>query len=479
MIYQHLFDRVKEPETVHAGVIGCGDFATTMITQVPLIPRLEIPAVADTDLEAGRSAFQQAGIADDDIAVCDSRADALRSMEAGKSVVVQDAMILMDLPLDVIATATRVPEAGARYAYEAIQHGKHVVMVDKEADSVVGPILKHLADRAGVVFTTDDGDQPGLLMGLVSWARSLGLEVLCGGNMHDCLYDPAEATVRKDGCVVKVREEDRWALERIPAGQADRYASARRRAFADFRPDEECGDTICHMAVSANGTGLLPDTPVGHRPVVRFAELPEVLCPVEEGGILQTRGVIDIPAILGTQGQPDGGGGVFVVVSNADKHSRGVMINKGLIANSRSTAMLIYRPHHLCGAETAMSVLCAGLLGVPTGSSEVLPRVDMAAKAVRNFKAGEVLRDLSYNLDLRASLIPAVSVAGDNPLPFFMLENNRLARDVPEGTVITGDMIMPPQDSALWSLRKQQDERFLTEDSSHSRHTDARHNKLA
>ena len=466
MIYQNLFDHVKEPEVVRAAVIGCGDFGTTIVTQAPLIPRLEIPVVADVDLEAGRSAFRRSGVADDDIAVCDSRASALRSMEAGKSVVVQDAMILMDLPLDVIATVTRVPEAGARYAYEAIQHGKHVVMVDKEADSVVGPILKHLADRAGVVFTTDDGDQPGLLMGLVSWARSLGLEVLCGGNMHDCLYDPAEATVKKAGCVVKVPEEDRWAMDRIPAGQADRYAKIRRRLFADFRPHEEYGDTICHMAVSANGTGLLPDTPVGHRPVVRFFELPEVLCPVEDGGILQIHGAVDIPAILRTAGEPHGGGGVFIVVANADEHSRNVMINKGLIANSRRTAMLIYRPYHLCGAETAMSILCAGLLKVPTGSSVVLPRVDMAAKATRDFRKGEVLGSpgsLGYNRDLRASLIPAASVADNNPLPFFMLESNRLARDVLEGTVITGDMLTPPQDSILWSLRKQQDEHFLTE----------------
>ena len=135
MIYQHLFDRVKEPETVRAGIVGCGDFSTTIITQSPLIPRLSVPAVADVNVEAGQRAFQRAGIADDDIAVCDSSASALRSIEAGKSVVVQDASILMELPLDVIATATRVPEAGARYAYEAIQQlvelsGKSMGAVD-------------------------------------------------------------------------------------------------------------------------------------------------------------------------------------------------------------------------------------------------------------------------------------------------------------------------------------------------------------
>jgi len=464
MIYQNLFDRVKEPESVRAGIIGCGNFGATIVTQSSIVPRLKIPIVADVSVESGRSAFLQAGVEKDNIIVCDNRVSAIRAMETGKSVVVQDGMILMDIPLDVIAIATRVPEAGARYAYEAIQHGKHVVMVDKEADSVVGPILKHLADKAGVVFTTDDGDQPGLLMGLVSWARSIGLEVLCGGNMHDCLYNPMELTVKQDGSVVKLREEDKWALEPIPAGKAQLYHNARRQILADLMQDNDDGDTICHIAVSANGTGLLPDTPVGHRPVARFTELPEILCPVEDGGILQTRGAVDIPIILRTRDEPHGGGGVFVVVANDNAHSRDIMIQKGLLTNSRKSAMLVYRPYHLCGAETAMSILCAGLLKVPTGSSTLVPRVDMAAKSARSFKAGEILGEkpgtLGLNLELRALLIPTVPIADNHPLPFFMLEGKRLSRDISSGTVITQDMVIPPQDSFLWSLRKQQDEYF-------------------
>jgi predicted homoserine dehydrogenase-like protein len=255
MIYQNLFNQVKEPESVCAGIIGCGSFGAAIVTQSSVVPRLKIPIVADISVEAGQSAFLQAGVEKDNIVVCDNRASAIRAMETGKSVVVQDAMILMDLPLDVITTSTRVAEAGAYYAYQAIQHGKHVVMVDKEADSVVGPILKHLADKAGVVFTTDDGDQPGLLMGLVSWARSIGLEVLCGGNMHDCLYtyDPFEQTVRQNNNIVKLREEDKWALEPIPAGKAQLYHDARQQILANLMQDNDDGDTVCHMVVSANG----------------------------------------------------------------------------------------------------------------------------------------------------------------------------------------------------------------------------------
>jgi len=469
LIYEHLFNRVKEPEIVHAGLVGAGYFGTTIVTQSSCIPRLEISAIADINIEAGRRAYQRAGIPSEDTVVCNSHSTALRAMESGKAVVVHDATILMDLPLDVIATATRVPEVGARYAYEAIQHGKHVVLVDKEADSVVGPILKHLADRAGVVFTTDDGDQPGLLMGLVSWARALGLEILCGGNMRSCLYDPAAATVEAKGLTVQVPEEDRWALERVPAGQVKRFVEARRRLFSDFRPYEETGDPICHMAVAANGTGLMPDTPVGHRPVARFVELPEILCPIEDGGILQTRGAIDVPTILRTANEPHGGDGVFIVVANDAAYSRSVMIQKGLLANSRETAMLIYRPHHLLGVETAMSILCAGLLQVPTGSSTVLPRVDIIAKTIRDFKAGEIFgikegtQAFGYSRDLKASLVPAHVLADDRPLPYFMLYGNQLTKDVPAGTVITREMIEPPQDSALWSLREEQDRHFFPE----------------
>jgi predicted homoserine dehydrogenase-like protein len=233
----------------------------------------------------------------------------------------------------------------------------------------------------------------GAVMGLVGWARALGLGVLCGGNLHGCPYDRATARLTSRGKTIQVAEWDRWAMEQIPAGEAPSYAKTRRRIFVDWRPEEECGDPLAHMAVLANGTGLLPDVPVGHRPVVRYRELPEVLCPEEDGGILQRRGAVDIPTILYRAGEPNPGGGVFVVVANDDAVSRQTMIKKGAVANSSGTAMMLYRPYHLCGAETAMSILCAGLLQVPTGSAEVLPHVDIVATTARDLRAGEELED--------------------------------------------------------------------------------------
>ncbi len=467
MIYQQLFDRVKDPESVRAALIGSGNFGTPIITQARLIPRLDLRVVADKNVKAARSAFLSIGVEEGDIAVTDSPKAALRAMEAGKWLVAEDAMVLMDLPLHVIVTATGVPEAGARYAHEAIRHGKHVVFVDKEADSVVGPILKHLADHAGVVFTTDDGDQPGLAMGMVSWARALGFEVLCGGNFHELQCSPEEDALALPwrGGSLALPPESRWALARIPEGQAPRYMEARRRLTADWEAFAQDGDSLAHMAVTANGTGLVPDTPGPHFPLARLEELPEILCTTEDGGVLHTRGAVELVTVLRTEGVPTVEGGIFVIVSNADRRSREIMIAKGLMANRRGSAMLIYRAHHLCGAETAVSILCAGLLRVPTGASTLRPVADITVTANRDFGAGEVVSGpgkSSADPDLRPTLVPATPMADDNPLPFFMLEGNTLATDWPKGTVLTRRMVVPPADSTLWSLRQQQDGLFLS-----------------
>ena len=413
----------------------------------------------------GAAAFLQSGYAADAIAICESREAALRALEAGRVVVVGDALLLMDLPLDVVASATRVPEAAALYAREAIAHGKHVVMIDKEADAVVGPILKRRADAAGVVYTTDDGDQPGLLMGLVAWARELGMEVLAGGDLRSALYEPAIGTVSRGGRSVTVAEDQRWALDPIPAGEAPRYARARRALLAALGDPDNLGDPICHMAVAANNTGLIPEAPIGHRATLRVPEIPMVYRPQDDGGFCKTGG--SGCRLCAAHGRPAARWAAFIVVANADPVSRATMIDKGLHANPAGTAMLAYRPYH-CAVPRPPCRFSCGLLGVPTGSADLRPRVDMAATTTRPFAAGETISSpggLSYDPDLHAAIISGCPLGPDTPVPFFMLGGVRAARDIPAGTTITGSMVEHPQDSALWSLREHQDREFFSEES--------------
>ena len=459
MIYQHLFDQVKEKRIVRAGLIGSGQYGTAVLTQARYIPLLEIPIVADVDPQAARLAYHRAGITDDEIALCDSYVDTMRAMESGKCVIVEDPMLLLNTPIDVIVEATGVSEAGARHAYEAIQHGVHVAMINKETDSVIGPILKHLADSAGVVYTPVDGDQHGLLIGLVLWARSLGLEVLSGGKARnaECIYDPEVRTVSCGRSTVSISGADGWSLDRIPDGEASRYISARRKILATL--PRTANSDLGEMTIAANATGLMPDTPALHLPVTRISEIPEVLCPVEEGGILQTKGAIEIVTCLRKTDEAGLGGGVFIVVSCENDYSRMILTTKGLIPNSRGSAAVIYRPYHLCGVETPISILSAALLNVPTGAATVQPYVDLVAKSTRQLKAGTILGG-DHSPDFNAAILSASPVANGNPLPLHLLDGVCLSKDVAAEILIAQEMVEPPSDSLLWLLRRQQDAHF-------------------
>ncbi|HTU01259.1 MAG TPA: hypothetical protein VMG58_05565, partial [Candidatus Sulfotelmatobacter sp.] len=184
-------------KTVRALVIGAGEYGFSFIAQARRTPGLEVPAVHARRVERGVAAFQHAGWPEDAIRVCETRGQAMAALEARKAVVSSDALMLIQLPLDIVVEATGAPEAAALHADAALRQGKHVAMVSKEADSVVGPLFHRRAKAAGLVYTPVDGDQPSLLMQLVVWARVLGLDILSAGKSseYDFVYDPATRRV--------------------------------------------------------------------------------------------------------------------------------------------------------------------------------------------------------------------------------------------------------------------------------------------
>ncbi len=450
---------------VKAGVIGTGHYATAIVCQARSIAQLDVAVVADVDVEQGRRAYRLAGVDDRRIVVCDRRAAALDALERGDSVVLPDADLMMDLPLAVVVEATGQAEAGARHAAAAIAHGKHVAMVNKEADVSVGPILKHRADRAGVVYSAVDGDQHGLLIGLVDWARTLGLRVIAGGKAgdRDHVFDPVRRTVTHAGgrFQVDLDGEQAAAFAPIDAEEAGVKIAARRRAVQHVSGIG--GWDVGEMAIAANATGLLPDVPELHAPITRIAEIPEVLCRREEGGILTRDGAIESVICLRQPHEAGLGGGVFVVVDSATDYARRIMVTKGLIGNRGGSAALVYRPHHLCGVETPLTLLCAALLGAPTGAGELLPRVDVVAHAAEDLTKGDVLPG-DHSTRLTFLMTPAAPLGGGVPLPFHLASGNHLACDVAAGTPLTAAAVAEPPHSTLWELRREQDAHFLNSD---------------
>jgi predicted homoserine dehydrogenase-like protein len=216
---------------------------------------------------------------------------------------------------------------------------------------------------------------------------------------------------------------------------------------------------VVESTIAANAIGLSPDIDTLHAPFLHVAEIPEVLCPEDSGGILKGPNVIDAVVCLRHPHEAGLGGGVFVVVGCENDYSRDILITKGLLSNANGSAALIYRPYHLCGVETPLSIVCAGMLEVPTGTTEYTPRFDVVAKAVRDLKADDLISDSGQEFQL---LVRKSRPITDNaPLPYHIGTGNRLAVDVSAGSILTVDMISRPKDSMLWKLRNEQDRFFL------------------
>ena len=460
-MYLEALHRSARQRTVRALLIGAGEYGFSFIAQSRRTPGLTVSAVHARRVERGVAAFTHAGLPDEAIAICETRAQAEAELAAGKVVVSSDALMLIELPIDIVVESTGAPEAAAVHADAALRNGKHVAMVSKEADSVVGPLLQRRARAAGLVYTPVDGDQPSLLMQLTMWARLLGLEVLCAGKAseYDFVFDPTiERVSSLDRSVAVPGFAALWDLGGRPARDMVR---ARAEALAAI-PQHTVPDLV-EMGLVANAMGLAPDVPAFHAPVARTSEVADVLVPAELGGLLGGSGRVDVVNVLRRPDEPSLAGGVFVVVRCEDRKSWGVLRAKGHVVSRSGDAAMIYRPSHLLGVESATTVLAAVLDGRSSGPEDVQPRFDVVGRTTKALPAGTLLAAAGHHHEIQGVeglLLPARRAEGANPLPFYLMANNPLERDVPAGTVITAEMVERPKVSLLWRLRREMEDAF-------------------
>ena len=369
--------------------------------------------------------------------------------------------MLMQLPIDIVVESTGAPEAATVHADAALRNGKHVAMVSKEPDSVVGPLFHRRAKTAGLIYTPVDGDQPSLLMQLVVWTRVLGLEILCAGKTseYDFVYDPATKRVTSLDRMTDGRAVDAlWEF-----GERDVRAVVKDRAEALAAIPQHTVPDLVEMGLVANATGLAPDVPAFHAPIARTPEIADVLVPADMGGILRAAGRVDVVNSLRRPDEASFAGGVFVVVRCEDRKTWEVLRAKGHVVNRSGNAATIYRPSHLLGVESATTVLSAVLHGRSSGPDDIQPRFDVVGKANKPIKAGTILEATGHHHQIEGVdglLLPAHRAEGANPIPFYMMANNTLARDVAAGTIISADMVTPPKESLLWTLRREMEKSF-------------------
>jgi predicted homoserine dehydrogenase-like protein len=461
MYLETLLHSARE-KTVRALIIGAGEYGFSFVAQSRRTPGLSVIAISDRSMERGVEAFKHAGLPDGAIAVCETRIQAEKALASGKVVVSNDSLMLIQLPIDIVVESTGSPEGATIHADAALRHGKHVVMVSKEADIVLGPLFHRRAKAAGLIYSPVDGDQPCLLMQLIVWARVLGLEILCAGKTseYDFVYDQASKQVTSLDRVTDASGFDGlWAR-----GSRDirSLVDARAESLAEI-PQHTVPDLV-EMGIVANATGLVPDTPAFHAPIARTQEIADILVPTDLGGILSGTNRLDVINQLRRPDEASFAGGVFVVVRCEDRKSWEVLRAKGHEVNRSGDAAMIYRPSHLLGVESATTVLAAVLHGISSGTEDVLPRVDVVGRTTRFLPAGTVLTVAGHHHQIagvEGLLVEAIRVEGRNPVPFYMMGDNRLVRDVPAGTIITADMLQRPIDSLMWALRREMEEAFF------------------
>lgn len=447
---------------VETCIVGTGGFGRSFLVQAQRVPLMNARVAVEIDTDMAARAIASIGIPDEQIARCITPEEAKAAWQAGKYIAANDLTVILDLPIEVIVEATGHPEAGARHARLAIEAGKHVVMVSKEADSVVGPGLALLAREKGVVITPVDGDQPSLLISLVSWAELLGFEVVAAGKSseYDFVHDPEAGTITSNGIVAAV--PGFAALGRLGHADAGEMAAARAKAAHAFA--QHITPDLCEMTLVANATGLNVDRDDFHAPIARIDEVPTFLATKMDGGLLDTSHSLDVFHCLRQADEASFAGGVFVVVRCDDEATWAMLAGKGHVVSRSGNTAMIYNPRHLLGLEAATSVLNAAIHGVSNGMAEPAHRFDLVARAKIDLPAGTLLTASGHHHEIEGvsgAIVPAMRLADDAPIPLYLAANNRLVRPVARGeTILFADVEIDPA-SELLALRKKQDGHFF------------------
>jgi predicted homoserine dehydrogenase-like protein len=439
--------REEEKRPIRIGMIGAGRYGAMFLAQSRFIPGMEVVGLADLNLEKARGACVQAGWTRESILTAHST-DAVNDetrKKRGRIVLTEEPEKLIRADLDVIVEVTGTVDAASRHACSAFEAGKHVVMVSAEADALLGVALQKKAQAQGVVYSLGYGDEPSELCELVDWARTSGFEVACVGKYIEYTLEKRHAN---PDTVWQFKPS--YTKEQIESGalNAKMYSS-----FVDGTK------TLTEACCAANGCLLVPPQGGMRFPVLEYDDMPNLLKPKSEGGILDHMGTVEVPSTYHLDGRPVKRHllwGVFISVKVCTDYARSVLVdfkNENRVpVDDTGQYALMYRPTHVLGLELGKSIASTALLGVPTGCPSAFV-ADMIAVAKKDLKPGEWL-DGPGAFALYGQLVPADESMKNRYLPTGLTEKTKVIRPVKKDTVITYDDV--EIDETLFSYKIRQ-----------------------
>ncbi len=420
-----LAKRQAEGRPVRVGMIGAGFMARGIANQiVNSTPGMRLVAIANRTVENAERAYIEAGLSE--VARVSSQAQLDTAIAGNRAAVTDDPMLLCRADgIDALIEVTGAVEFGAQVTLEAFRNGKHMVLMNAELDGTVGPILKTYADRAGVILSACDGDQPGVQANLLRFVRGIGLEPLLAGNIKG-LQDPYRNPTTQQGFAEKWGQDPHMVTS---------FADGTKISFEQAIVANAFGFTVPKRGMNGYEHREHIDTAVRYYDVDQLREL---------GGI--------VDYVVGAQPGP----GVYVFASHGDAKQRHYL---NLYKLGEGPLYSFYVPYHLCHFEAPTSLARAVLFGDAVMAPAGAPQVEVVTVAKRDLEPGETIDALGGYLSYGEAETAAATADGEL-LPIGVAEGCVLTRPVAKDQAVRYADVRLPEGRVVDALRREQSERF-------------------
>ena len=429
-LYAKLQQRKDNP--LRIGLIGAGKFAAMYLAQVPRTPGIRLTAIADLAPDNARTNLQRVGWP----------AELIQ-----RTPVSDDWRKLVSSPdVDIVIEATGNPIAAVEHALKAFENGKHVVMVTVEADAFCGPLLARKAAECGVVYSLAYGDQPALICDLVDWARAAGFPVVAAGRGHKWLPHFGQST-----------PETVWGYYGLTPEQA-KIGGLNPKMFNSFLDGSK---PAIETTAVCNATGLTAAPEGLIYPPGSIDEIPALMRPKGEGGVLHHKGQVEVISSLRADGTPipyDIRFGVFVVFEGETEYIQRCFNEYGVKTDPSGRYACLYKRWHLIGLEVGISVASVGLrneaTGCPTGW-----RADAVATAKKDLKPGELL-DGEGGYTVVGRLMPAADSLAQGCLPLGLAHGWKMVKPVAAGQPLRWSDVAVDGNATAVKVRREMEASF-------------------
>jgi predicted homoserine dehydrogenase-like protein len=442
-LYSKLKERAAQGRPVTVGLIGAGKFGAMFLHQVLRTPGIHLVGIADLSLARAMENLKRVGWPAERYGA-KSLDEATRQ---GTTCLTEDPRALLSHPdISIIAECSGNPPAAVEHCLGAFANGKHLVNVTVEADAFCGPLLARKAKAAGVVYSLAYGDQPALACDLVDWARACGFPVVAAGRGHKWKPEYREST-----------PDTVWNHWGLTAEQAAR-GGMNPKMFNSFLDGSK---PAIESTAIANATGLQVSSNGLLFPPGSVDDIPTLMRPVAEGGILERKGMVEVVNCLrpdGTQIPNDIRKGVWVAFEADSDYARHCFEEYKVVTDPSGRYMCSYKKWHLIGLELGISVATIALRGEPTGVATCF-NADVVATSKRALQPGEIL-DGEGGYTVFGKLASATTSLAKGYLPLGLAHRLKVVRPVEKDQCLTwADVEVNPQLTA-YRVRKEMEAAF-------------------